>query len=98
MHQARRFLQLAVLSTIVLTGWPTGPVMTQASPTYTVEDLGLLSGDDQSNAVAVNANDQVLGWSLSDTTGKNIRGVLWQAAFPHTDGACRHCRAASRPP
>ena len=56
------------------TGWA------QTAPSYRIEDLGVLSGDSESVALAVNSSGQAVG--RSKPTGGFLRAVLWTSTSP----------------
>lgn len=51
----------------------------QTAPSYTIEDLGVLPGEDRSDALAISNDGQVLGYSIADAAGIVPRAVLWQS-------------------
>lgn len=56
---SRSALPLATIAIAAACAIPSG----HAAPLYTIEDLGVLAGDDNSNARAINNNRQVTGTS-----------------------------------
>src|SRR5687767_12028141 len=73
-----RIASSVVLASIIAAGvglMTTRPVLAQAS--YVVEDLGVLPGDTSSVAWAINANGDVVGWSMGPN---GTRAFVYTAA------------------
>jgi probable HAF family extracellular repeat protein len=68
-------LLLAIMIAASLGFMTTTPVLAQAS--YVVEDLGVLPGDTSSVAWAINANGDVVGWSMGPN---GTRGFVYTTA------------------
>jgi probable HAF family extracellular repeat protein len=67
-----------LLASVIAAGFgvmTTTPVLAQAS--YAVEDLGVLPGDTSSVAWAINANGDVVGWSMGPN---GTRGFVYTTA------------------
>jgi probable HAF family extracellular repeat protein len=83
-----RIARSVVLASIIAAGvgfMTTRPVLAQAS--YVVEDLGVLPGDTSSAAWAINANGDVVGWSMGPNGTRafvytNLGGLVALPALP----------------
>jgi probable HAF family extracellular repeat protein len=59
---------------------------------YEITDLGVLTGGDESHALAVNESGQVVGWSTTRPRG-GMRAFLWQDGVMHDLGALGYGRS-----